>query len=287
MSIALYSGYNYPPVFVFPDRINIPREFNIITYDDSELLKFNQDRFGRQAIIKLSKVPYVRYEYFNWEYKGQDTTYKWYYLSPSGNVVYRRYPQGGIVPIISGDGVDFWESKNISGYLMHDSLGSNFSGHFEEDVFVRVDIEKNPTGWIKEDDPFPLYDNEPKPTFDEIEKNQYIPIKFTVGTEKDTDVGYIEANDMTRYKENVIPILDTNAVNNPGALQFYFDGRNLVTNFNFEDENFRKSVHIVYEYTIDKLKLAAKLYTNKKGQSEYTPILSNYILKISTQRVNK
>ncbi len=41
-----YSGLNYPPVFAFPDRINIPYEFELTYYDDNELLKFGRVIFS-------------------------------------------------------------------------------------------------------------------------------------------------------------------------------------------------------------------------------------------------
>lgn len=287
MSEIAYSGYNYPPEFIFPDRINIPREFEITEYDDNELLNFRTDQFGRFSIIELSKSPYIKYEYFNWDYKGQDSKYKWFYIAPSGRTVYRLYPSGSRVPLDSG-GASYWETPDVSSYIMH-GTGSmiNYSGYFSKDTFVRNDMLTNPTGWIRQNDPFPFFGDTEKIKYETLLKYQYKPVKLFIGIERTDTTDTIEAADVTNYKQNRTPILDQNAVNSVQALQFYFDGRNLITNYNFSDVTTQRSVHAIYEFSIDKIKVASKLYTNKRGKSDYTPIMDNYILKISTQRINR
>lgn len=287
MSEITYSGYNYPPTFIFPDRVNIPKEFEILDYDDNELLIFEPDEFGRFSIIKLSRPPYVRYDLFNWDYRGQDSKYKWYYINPSGKTVYRLYPSGNKVPIDSGS-AGFWQNADISGYLMYGLDGqTNYSGYFKEDTFVRTDMKEIPSGWIKPNDPYPILGDVEKIKHETLLKHQYKPVKLTLGIERTNTNDTIEGKDITNYKQNRIPILDRNIVNSIQTLEYYFDGKNLITNYNFSDPDIQKNVHAEYEYSLDKVKVIANLYTNKKGRSDYTPVLDNYILKISTQKVTK
>ena len=164
---------------------------------------------------------------------------------------------------------------------------ANYSGYFSEDTFTRIDMLANPSGWIKNNDPFPLFGSILKPTYSGLLQHQYTPIKVYIGTERTDTQDIIKGRDITRYKENRIPILDRNLVNNIQALEYYFDGKDIITNYNFSDEKDQGSTYVEYEYTVDKIKVAAKLYTNQKGQSEYTPILDNYLIKISTQRINR
>lgn len=265
-----YSGSNYAPVFIFSDRINIPNEFDNIYYDDCELLKFKTDNEGKLSIIELSKSSYINYEYFVWENKIQDSKYKWHYLA-SGDISYRLYPSGTyfeLNPMPSGGALFYLTT----------------SGVFKLDTFIRNDAPIYISGWIITNDPTPLSG---KPSFEYLLEHQYIPINLSIGIDRELSNDTVVAKDITRYKENVIPILNKNELNNINILEFYFDGRNLHTNYDFSDETIRKNTHVKYNYLPDKLKLVAKLNTNTVGKSEYTPIIDQYILKVSTQKIEK
>jgi hypothetical protein len=282
MKILDTVGSGLTTVSFFPDRINIPSEFGTISYDDNELLKFKQDEFGRYSIIELSKVPYINYDYYNWNYKGFDADYKWSYISPSGSTQYFLYNSGTIFPYSIPYGDSQWNIVNE--YLNN----TNNVGYFKQDTFIRTDIFIDPTGWVTKNN---IHQN--TNYYNVILQNQYRPIRLKLGTDRTgifnntSGFNYIEGEDITIYKENKKPVLDKNPTNSTQKLQYYLDGKNVITNYNFSDDNMRKNVHVEYDYTISKLKLVAKLNTNKNGHSDYTPVISNYVLKVSTQRLNK
>lgn len=286
------SGSYYYPSFTFVDKINIPKVINNIYYDDNELLKFKLDQKGKLSIIELSETPFIDYSYFNWDYKGDDSKYKWYYINPSGNSLYKLYPSGDIIPFnIPYNDTVAWNI--ISLFIREESN----TGYFKRDTFCRID-SLNPSGWVIPNEFYPTLEedindayyrmgNIKKPKFNKLINYQYKPIKLFVGSERELTSDVINGKDKTYYKENKIPVLDSNKINSLNSLQYYFDGNNLITNYDFADENVRRNVHVMYNYLPEKLKLVAKIYTGKKGQSEYTPIIDNYIMKISTQRINR
>lgn len=282
----------FPAVSVFPDRVFLhqwlpPKDVSMRGDD----LKFSQDETRKETIIEAPAGIYIDLNFYNWDDVDREDTIireasnkvksiKWFNFHPTRGTKYRLIPKGFIIKDHSKFGVSNDTITNVPlltelpVVLDGKKVGVEYT--FNENTWVEVDSKSthvNNKTWIG--------DVTDEATWNLIRDNEYIPIKLTIGDN-------IEFRDITNYKTNKTPQLSLNLRNQNFPPEFFFDGNNLKTNFDFSlDDNIRSSVKIEYQSLTKNIKVKAILRTNSVGKSFYTPLVDNYVLKISNQRVGR
>ena len=91
--------------------------------------------------------------------------------------------------------------------------------------------------------------------------------------------------DITPYFSNSIVNFSGIATGIYDQLYYYFDGENIVTNYDFSSITDRSHVYITYYKTLNSIRVKAVMKTNVAGISYYTPSVDKYTLILDKQRI--
>ena len=233
---------------------NSPKEINIEDFiPPSTIIETVDSGLKIQENVIFTSHPiYVNYQMYNWMWSINDgaevtNSNKWLWVDSND------------FPIPGTAGMSFSEAEAVS---TAESLGSPLEIYAP----VRIWVGSSITGKIANT---PGQDNRAQRDHEEHKEARA------------SDIGF--------YQKKGRPLLGKiTSERSPNHIEYYIKNGVIITNFDFDnDPDAKNSLVIAYQTITDNLKVKITLRTNEPQKSYFTPVIDNYILRVTGQTSTK